>query len=76
MDKNIEYKKEIDLVLRGLFFEDWMDEEDYNELIQTAISEGLISYQKLSDDIKIGIKNGYSVEEQIKIVERVFKNKS
>lgn len=34
----MEYKKEIDLVLRGLFFEDWMDEEDYNELIQTAIS--------------------------------------
>jgi hypothetical protein len=53
MGKNIEFKKEIDLVLRGLFFENWMDEEDYNELIQTAISEGLISYQKLSDSSTI-----------------------
>jgi len=68
----MKYKSEIDSLFRTIFFENWMDEEDYNNLIETIFKENNISYQSLSDDIEVGIKNGYGIETQIKLIESLF----
>jgi len=68
----MKYEKEIDQFLRDIIYEDWMNEEDYNEVIKETFKQLGINKEKLSDDIEIGIKNGYSIETQFALVKRVL----
>jgi len=61
----IEFKIEIDSLLKELFFESWMDDDDWNQFLKAMESEKIINYQEMSDQIKIGISNGYSLNNQI-----------
>ena len=49
-----------------------MSEEDYNEVISETFKQLGTNREKLSNDIEIGIKNGYSIETQFALVKRVL----
>jgi hypothetical protein len=69
----MKYEKEIDQFLRDMIFEDWMNEEDYNEVITETFKQLGTNREKLNDDIEIGIKNGHSIETQFVLVKRILK---
>lgn len=67
----MKYETEIDNLLKELLYdESWMDDEDYKEVIDLTFKTMGITKQKLSDDIEIGIKNGYTVKQQIDLLKR------
>lgn len=68
----MKYEKEIDQFLRNMIYEDWMNEEDYNNIISETLKQIGINKEKLSTDIEIGIKNGYSIETQLALVKRIL----
>jgi hypothetical protein len=69
----MKHETEIDNLLKELlYYESWMDDEDYKEVIDLTFKTMGITKQKLSDDIEIGIKNGYTVEQQIDLLKRVL----
>lgn len=50
-----------------------MNDEDYLEVLEMTFKTVGTSKQKLSDDIEIGIKNGYTIEQQISLLKLVLK---
>ena len=69
----MKHETEIDKLLKELLYdESWMDDEDYKEVIDLTFKTMGITKQKLSDDIEIGIKNGYTVEQQIELLKQVL----
>lgn len=69
----MKHEIEIDKLLKELLYdESWMDDEDYKEVIDLTFKTMGITKQKLSDDIEIGIKNGYTVKQQIDLLKRVL----
>ena len=68
----MKYEKEIDQFLRDIIFEHCMNEDDYNEVITETFKQLGTNKEKLSSDIEIGIKNGYSIEAQFALVKRVL----
>ena len=70
----MKYETEINEILNTAFpKESWMTDEDYQEIIEETFKQMGINKQKLSDDIEVGVKNGYTVEQQIDLLKRVFK---
>ncbi len=69
----IKYEKEIQLLLRDLFYEKWMDEEDYSEIQKEAFKEIGISIEKLSTEIEVGVSNGHSLEYQMDLIRKIYK---
>lgn len=57
----------INRLLRDVFHEDWMNDSDYNQTLNNVFKQTGISKQMISNDIEKGIKNGYSIECQIKL---------
>ena len=69
----MKYEIEIDKLLKELLYdESWMDDKDYKEVIDLTFKTMGITKQKLSDDIEIGVNNGYTVEQQIELLKRVL----
>jgi len=68
-----ELEQEIDQLLRDILFEDWMDEDDYKKTLDVIYSEQGVDKQELVADIKVGIENGYSAQEQIEMVKSIFR---
>jgi flagellar biosynthesis protein FlhB len=69
----IKYEKEINKFLRDLFYENWMTEDEFNEIISESFKRLNTNIEKLNNDIEIGIKNGYSIETQFELVKIFFK---
>jgi hypothetical protein len=69
----MKYEKEIDQLLRDVFYEDWMEAEEYDEIIYLLFTARGISKQNLSNAIEVGIENGYPLETQLKLGVSVFK---
>ena len=63
----MKYEKEAKQLIKDLFYEEWMDNEDWNEFIRILFELKNISYQKLAKQIEIGVSNGYSVDKQINL---------
>lgn len=70
----MKYKTEIDKLLKDLLYEDWMSEDTYQDMIKLTFEKMDITKQKLSDDIEIGVKNGYTVNQQIKLIKHFLLN--
>ena len=64
----MKYEKEIDQLLHDLFYDDWMRDDDYNQIISEILKEANTSKQELSDQLEIGLENGYSIDNQIKLL--------
>ena len=70
----MKYKLATENFLKELFFESWMDENDWNEfLIELKIVSG-ITIESMAKDIETGVINGYSIETQMAIVRKVLEN--
>jgi hypothetical protein len=68
----MKHEKEIDNLLKELLYDSWMDDDDYNEVLDLTFKKIGMTKQKLSNDIEAGIKNGYTVGQQIEILKRVL----
>jgi hypothetical protein len=68
----MKYQKEIDSILKELFYEDWMTDNMYEETIDMILSESNSSKQIMNDQIEIGVKNGYDVQTQLNIFRQLF----
>lgn len=62
----MKYKKEIEQLLKEFFFEDWMDDIDWQFFLEEFYL--IISLETLSKDIETGIKNGYTLNFQIEMI--------
>jgi len=70
----MKHEKEIDALLREiLYFEDLMDEEDYLLVVDEALKTAGITKQDLSNDIEVGLRNGYTLEEQLILLKKSLK---
>ncbi len=69
----MKHEKEINQLLKDLFYDEWMSDLDYNNLIDEVMKELKTSKQQLSDDIETGIENGHSVETQFKLVKTMLR---
>jgi hypothetical protein len=69
----MKYKKEVEELLKELFYESWMDDNDWEEFLEESQRLGQISIEDMSRDIEIGFENGYSVERQIDIIKYILK---
>ncbi len=68
----MKHEKEINQILRDLIYEDWMSDDDYNIAISQIFEALGIDMEKLNNDLEIGLKNGYSIEDQFKLIRRVL----
>ena len=69
----MKYETEINEILNtALPKESWMTDEEHKEIIEETFKQMDINKQKLSDDIEVGVKNGYTVKQQIDLVKRVL----
>ena len=66
------YKKEIEALLKDLFFEDWMNSDDWQEFETAFFKEMGVTYKELSMQIEDGIKNGYNIEYQISLIKNHY----
>jgi len=69
----MKYEKEIDDVFRDLIYEDWMSEEDYQDIMKESFEASGISKEKLSSDLEEGIKNGFPLEQQLELIKFIIK---
>ncbi len=69
----MKYEIEINDILNTLLpKESWMTDEEHKEVIEETLNQMGINRQKLSDDIEVGVKNGYTVKQQIDLLKRVL----
>jgi hypothetical protein len=67
----MKYETEINEILDTVLTkESWMTDEEHQEIIEETLKQMDINKQKLSDDIEIGVKNGYTVKQQIDLLKR------
>lgn len=67
------FQDEINAFLKELFYESWMDENDWQMFLEELETQSGVSVQSLSTDLQVGLKNGYSIEKQFELV-RTFLN--
>ena len=71
----MKYETEINEILNITFpKESWMTYEEHKEIIEKAFNQIGINKQKLSDSLEVGVKNGYSVEQQIEMIKQLIHN--
>ena len=51
---------------------EWMSDQEYNDGVEKSFKLIGISKQKLSDEIETGVKNGYTADQQVKIISELF----
>lgn len=65
------YKKEIKDILRPLLKKDWLSDEEVDETIEQSVK--LIGgWDKITNDLIIGVSNGYSIQQQLDILKIVL----
>lgn len=69
----MKYEKEIDKLLEELFRADWMSDEDYSNFVKEVLSQTGISKQILSEQMELGVMNGFDIETQIEAVKKEVK---
>lgn len=67
------YLTEAKELIFDLFFEDWMDNNDWIQFQDEFLETTNLTYEKISEDIEIGVNNGYSVEQQKELIEKALK---
>ena len=67
------FQDEINAFLKELFYETWMDEDDWSMFLEALETQLGVSVQSLSNDLQVGLKNGHSIEKQFELVRTVLK---
>ena len=68
-----DYYEVAEQMLKELFWEDWMEKEDWEEFENTLYKATGLTREKLGADIVEGVKRGYPIEKQIKLLKIVLK---
>jgi hypothetical protein len=68
------FQDEVNAFLKELFYEAWMDENDWLIFLEELEAQSGVSVQSLSNDLQVGLKNGHSIEKQFELVRTVLKN--
>ena len=69
----MKYETEINEILDAVIpKESWMTDEEHKDIIEETFNQMGVTKQKLSDDIEVGVKNGYTVKQQIDLLKRVL----
>ncbi len=66
------YEREIDDLLEDLCRKDWMTDEEYKQIVDGFFKLAGVTKQSLSDDLEVGVKNGYTIEQQTNFLKRVW----
>ena len=67
MEAEIDYMKEAKKSVYELFYEPWMDNEDWAEIEKKIIESLGGSYEKIGEALKKGVENGIPIKVQLKI---------
>lgn len=68
------FQDEINEFLKELFYESWMDENDWSMFLEALETQSGVSIKSLSNDLQVGLQNGHSIEKQFELVRTVLKN--
>lgn len=68
-----ELQNKIVAFLKEQFYEDWMNENDWNEFLEDLEKQSGVSVKKIVYDFKIGMLNGYAIESQFMILSDLLK---
>lgn len=68
----IPYINELNSLLKDLFSEPWMDENDWDKFISEVFKGTKLNYKLLSDKVQEGIDVGFTLEEQIEIIKKAM----
>lgn len=66
------YEQIVDELLEKALRKEWMDDQDYSEIIEEVFK--FTPKSKLVNDLKEGESNGYSIEDQKNLLMHIFKN--
>ncbi len=64
----MKHEKEINRLLHDLFYDEWMSDSEYEQIVNQILKAANTSKQDLSRQLQIGLDSGYSIENQIKLV--------
>jgi hypothetical protein len=67
------FQDEINAFLKELFYESWMDENDWSMFLKALETQSGVSIKSLSNDLQVGLQNGHSIEKQFELVITVLK---
>lgn len=67
----MKYQKEFEEVF-SLMRLDWMDDEDYEMLVNECLTFAGKTKQDFDDDLDKGVENGYPVSEQVQLLKQFF----
>lgn len=68
----MKYEEEIDTILRELLFEEWMTDDEYNDVISLTFEKIGKTKEDLSNDLDFGVKNGYPIKLQLDILKEIL----
>ena len=68
----MKYEKEINKMLKDLYFQEWMSEEVFQEFKLEYFKQEGITMEKLEEEMQKGVDNGFSVEEQMVLTKKNF----
>ena len=68
----IRYEAEVDKLIEEVFRSDWMNELDWQAFQEEFYRNSGETKQSLSEQIEVGIKNGYSIESQIEVAKKLL----
>lgn len=69
----MDYSIEIENTLKELFFEKWMDEDDWKLFLKEIELKTGVTIYSLSKDIEKGVENGHPLEVQLSLIKQLFK---
>lgn len=68
------YRERLSTIIEKIFREDWMDDNDFNQFLTIAVDH-MGGWDKLDKEVEMGVANGYSVDNQLELIEKLFINK-
>lgn len=68
----MKYEPEIMKLLEDSFREEWMDDEDWAKFLRIFTAK--LSLQELEETIEIGVRNGYPLEFQLRLIHDLIKS--
>ncbi len=75
MENKLLFQDEIILFLKDQFYEDWMNENDWDAFLSELCKYFGVTIQSLSNDLEIGVKNGFSIETQFEVLKYILKHR-
>jgi hypothetical protein len=60
--------EKINNLLKELFYDTWMDDNDWLMFLEAIETQSGISTESLYNDLQVGLNNGHSIESQFELI--------